>query len=95
MKRRNYILSVINKVIVTSQLETGDAIKVSVKAIDQPLSSKNRAELDRRISHSIVPEVDRTLYFTIRLKRDKKKDNWNKIKTITELNAILDAIFEG
>lgn len=47
-------MSVINKVIVTCRLETGDDIDVSVKATDKPLGSKERKELDRRIAQSIL-----------------------------------------
>lgn len=87
-------MSVINKVIVTSQLEDGDSIDVSVKAVDRPFSSEDRKELDKRIAQSIIPELDSTLYMKIRLTKDKKKDNWNKIKTTAELKALLDKIFE-
>lgn len=86
-------MSVINKVIVTCRLETGDDIDVSVKAIDKPLGSKERKELDRRIAQSILSKVEDTLYYKIRLTNNKKKDNWNKIETISEVNSILDSIF--
>lgn len=86
-------MSVINKVIVTCRLETGDDIDVSVKAVDKPLGSKERKELDRRIVQAIVPHADDTLYYKIRLTKDKKKDNWNKVKTLAEINTILDSIF--
>lgn len=86
-------MSVINKVIVTCRLETGDDIDVSVKTTDKPLGSKERKELDRRIAQSISPEVEDTLYYKIRLTNNKKKDNWNKIETISEVNSILDNIF--
>lgn len=86
-------MSVINKVIVTCRLETGDDIDVSVKATDKPLDSKERKELDRRIAQSILPRVEDTLYYKIRLTNNKKKDNWNKIETISEVNSILDSIF--
>lgn len=86
-------MSVINKVIVTCRLETGDDIDVSVKATDKPLDSKERKELDRRIAQSILSKVEDTLYYKIRLTNNKKKDNWNKIETISEVNSILDSIF--
>lgn len=86
-------MSVINKVIVTCRLETGDDIDVSVKAADKPLGSKERKELDRRIAQSILSKVEDTLYYKIRLTNNKKKDNWNKIETISEVNSILDSIF--
>lgn len=94
MKMEDFILSVINKVIVTSQLSDGDTIDVSVKSVDKPLSQVNRIELDRRIRQSIIPALDDTLYMKIRLTLGKSKDNWNKIKTVTELNEILDKIFK-
>lgn len=86
-------MSVINKVIVTCRLETGDDIDVSVKATDKPLGSKERKEFDRRIAQSILSKVEDTLYYKIRLTNNKKKDNWNKIETISEVNSILDSIF--
>lgn len=86
-------MSVINKVIVTCRLETGDDIDVSVKAVDKPLGAKERNELNRRITQSILPCTDDTLYYKIRLTKDKKKDNWNKIKSLIEVNTILDDIF--
>jgi len=86
-------LSVINKVIVTCRLETGDDIDVSVKAVDKPLGAKEREELNRRIIQSILPYTDDTLYYKIRLTKDKKKDNWNKVKSLAEINGILDSIF--
>lgn len=86
-------MSVINKVIVTCRLETRDDIDVSVKATDKPLGSKERKELDRRIAQSILSKVEDTLYYKIRLTNNKKKDNWNKIETISEVNSILDSIF--
>ena len=86
-------MSVINKVIVTCRFETGDDIDVSVKATDKPLGSKERKELDRRIAQSILSKVEDTLYYKIRLTNNKKKDNWNKIETISEVNSILDSIF--
>lgn len=86
-------MSVINKVIVTCRLETGDDIDVSVKATGKPLGSKERKELDRRIAQSILSKVEDTLYYKIRLMNNKKKDNWNKIETISEVNSILDSIF--
>jgi hypothetical protein len=86
-------LSVINKVIVTCRLETGDDIDVSVKAVDKPLGTKEREELNRRIIQSILPYTDDTLYYKIRLTKDKKKDNWNKVKSLAEINSILDSIF--
>lgn len=89
-----FTLSIINKVIVTSQLENGDTIDVSVKAIDKALTSKEKSDLCKRIKNSIIPHLDDTLYMKVRLTRDRKKDNWNKIKTIEELMTILDNIFE-
>lgn len=86
-------MSVINKVIVTCRLETGDDIDVSVKAVDKPLGTKEREELNRRIIQSILPCTDDTLYYKIRLTKDKKKDNWNKVKFLSEINSILDSIF--
>lgn len=86
-------MSVINKVIVTCRLETGDDIDVSVKAVDKPLGTKEREELNRRIIQSILPCTDDTLYYKIRLTRGKKKDNWNKVKSLAEINSILDSIF--
>lgn len=86
-------MSVINKVIVTCRLETGDDIDVSVKAVDKPLGAKEREELNRRIIQSILPCTDDTLYYKIRLTRDKKKDNWNKVKSLADINRILDSIF--
>lgn len=86
-------MSVINKVIVTCRLETGDDIDVSVKAVDKPLGTKEREELNRRIIQSILPYTDDTLYYKIRLTKDKKKDNWNKVKSLVEINSILDSIF--
>lgn len=86
-------MSVINKVIVTCRLETGDDIDVSVKAVDKPLGVKEREELNRRIIQSILPCTDDTLYYKIRLTKDKKKDNWNKVKSLAEINNILDSIF--
>ncbi len=86
-------MSVINKVIVTCRLETGDDIDVSVKAVDKPLGTKEREELNRRIIQSILPYTDDTLYYKIRLTKDKKKDNWNKVKSLAEINSILDSIF--
>lgn len=86
-------MSVINKVIVTSQLENGDSIDVSVKEIDRPLTNEDRIKLNARIRHSIFPNLDDTLYIKVRLSLGKKKDNWNKIKTVTELDDILDKIF--
>ena len=86
-------MSVINKVIVTCRLETGDDIDVSVKAVDKPLGAKEREELNRRIIQSILPYTDDTLYYKIRLTKDKKKDNWNKVKSLAEINGILDSIF--
>lgn len=86
-------MSVINKVIVTCRLETGDDIDVSVKAVDKPLGTKEREELNRRIIQSILPCTDDTLYYKIRLTKDKKKDNWNKVKSLAEINSILDSIF--
>lgn len=90
-------MSVVNKVIVTSRLETGDDINVSVKAEDRPFSSTDRKELDRRIAQSIIPNVENSLYFKIRLQqgvKGKDKSNWNKLKSIAEVNAILDEIFK-
>lgn len=86
-------MSVINKVIVTCRLETGDDIDVSVKAVDKPLGTKEREELNRRIIQSILPCTDDTLYYKIRLTKDKKKDNWNKVKSLADINRILDSIF--
>lgn len=86
-------MSVINKVIVTCRLETGDDIDVSVKAVDKPLGAKEREELNRRIVQSILPCTDDTLYYKIRLTKDKKKDNWNKVKSLADINRILDSIF--
>lgn len=86
-------MSVINKVIVTCRLETGDDIDVSVKAVDKPLGAKERDELNRRITQSILPCADDTLYYKIRLTKGKKKDNWNKVKYLAEINNILDSIF--
>lgn len=86
-------MSVINKVIVTCRLETGDDIDVSVKAENKPLATKERKELDRRIVQSIIPHAEDTLYYKIRLTNNKKKDNWNKLKTLSEVNSILDNIF--
>lgn len=86
-------MSVINKVIVTCRLETGDDIDVSVKAVDKPLGAKEREELNRRIIQSILPCTDDTLYYKIRLTKDKKKDNWNKVKSLADINRILDSIF--
>lgn len=86
-------MSLINKVIVTCRLETGDDIDVSVKAVDKPLGTKEREELNRRIIQSILPYTDDTLYYKIRLTKDKKKDNWNKVKSLAEINSILDSIF--
>lgn len=86
-------MSVINKVIVTCRLETGDDIDVSVKAVDKPLGTKEREELNRRIIQSILPYTDDTLYYKIHLTKDKKKDNWNKVKSLAEINSILDSIF--
>lgn len=90
----DFNLSVINKVIVTSQLDDGDSIDVSVKAVDKALTHDDKAELLRRIQQSIVPHLDETLYMKVRLTNGKNKDNWNKIKTVSELNAILDKIFQ-
>ena len=87
-------MSVINKVIVTSQLQNGDTIDVSVKAVDKPLSGEHKWELMKRIDSSIKPNLDDTLYMKVRLTKDGKKDNWNKIKSITELVTILGKIFE-
>ena len=87
------ILSVLNRVIVSSQLDNGDSIDVSVKAIDRALSSKDRSELDSRIQQSIIPYLDDALYLRVRLTMGKTKSNWNKIKTVAELNKILDEIF--
>lgn len=87
-------MAVINKVIVSSQLENGDSIDVSVKATDKPLSSKNRDDLNKKIQQYIIPALSETLYMRVRVTIDKKKDNWNKIKTIKELNGVLDKIFE-
>lgn len=86
-------MSVINKVIVTCRLETGDDIDVSVKAENKPLSTNERKELDRRIVQAIIPHTEDTLYYKIRLTNNKKKDNWNKLKTLAEVNSILDNIF--
>lgn len=94
MKLEDFILSVINKVIVSSQLENGDSIDVSVKATDKPLSIENREDLDKKIQQSIVPALPETLYMRVRVTIDKKKDNWNKIKTIEELNSVLDKVFK-
>lgn len=94
MKLEDFILSVINKVIVSSQLENGDSIDVSVKVTDKPLSIENREELDKKIQQSIVPALSETLYMRVRVTIDKKKDNWNKIKTIEELNNVLDKVFK-
>lgn len=66
-------MSVINKVIVTCRLKTGDDIDVSVKATDKPLGSKERKELDRRIAQSILPEVEDTLYYKIRLTKTRRR----------------------
>lgn len=90
-------MSVINKVIVTSRLEDGNDIDVSVKAQDRPLSAKDRAELDSRIKHSIVPNISETLYLKVRLQSGtmgRNKDNWNKLHTIDDLNEVLDKIFK-
>lgn len=86
-------MSVINKVIVTCRLETGDDIDVSVKAENKPLATNERKELDRRIVQAIIPHTEDTLYYKIRLTNNKKKDNWNKLKTLAEVNSILDDIF--
>lgn len=94
MKLEDFILSVINKVIVSSQLENGNSIDVSVKVTDKPLSIENREELDKKIQQSIVPALSETLYMRVRVTIDKKKDNWNKIKTIEELNNVLDKVFK-
>lgn len=87
-------MSVINKVIVTSQLQDGDTIDISVKAIDKPLSEKEKISLLKKIEHSLKPRLDDTLYMKIRLTKANKKDNWNKIKTLDELITILDDIFD-
>lgn len=90
-------MSVVNKVIVTSRLETGDDIDVSVKAEDRPFSSIDRKELDRRITQSLAPNIESSLYFKIRLQHGvngKEKSNWNKLKSLDEVNAILDKIFK-
>lgn len=84
---------VINKVIVTCRLETGDDIDVSIKASDKPLGAKERKELNKRIVQAILPHSEDALYYKIRLTKDKKKANWNKIKTLAEVNNILDDIF--
>ena len=60
-------MSVINKVVVSSRLESGDDIDVSVKAVDRPLSKEDKAKLDASISQKIVPFIDDVLYFRVRL----------------------------
>lgn len=90
-------MSVINKVIVTSQLRTGDSIDVSVKALDRPFTDEDRQLLDTRIKQSIVPKIDDTLYFKVRKRsgiNGKVKDNWNKIKSLADLSQLLDSVLE-
>lgn len=84
---------IINKVIVLVRLESGDSIECSVKVNDKKLSAKERKELDKRISQKIIPFVDESLYFTVRISIDGKKDNY-KVKTLMELNSVLDSIFK-
>lgn len=86
-------MSVINKVIVTCRLESGDDIDVSVKTSDKPLGAKEREELNKRIVQNILPCSDDALYYKVRLTKDKKKDNWNKLKTLAEVSKVLDDIF--
>ena len=84
---------IINKVIVLVRLESGDSIECSVKVSDKKLSAKERKDLDKRIIQKIIPFVDESLYFTVRTSIDGKKDNY-KVKTLMELNSVLDGIFK-
>lgn len=88
------ILSVVNKVIVTIQLQDGDSVDVSVKAVDKPLTGENKFDLVKKIEHSIKPKLDDMFYMKVRLTRDNKKDNWNKIHSMEDLMSILNGIFE-
>ena len=90
-------MAIINKVIVSSRLESGDSIDVSVKAVDKPLSLEDKALLERNITSKILPHVEDTLYFSVRKQSGlsgKNKENWNKLKTINDVNKVVNEIFE-
>lgn len=80
------------KVIVLARLETGNEITVSVKSEGKPLTSSHKNELQRRIKDDLVPVADDTLYYTIRLNTNGKKDNW-KVKNFAQLLEVIDGIF--
>lgn len=80
------------KVIVLARLESGDEVKVSVKAEGKPLSLEHKNELIRRIKNDLVPVANDTIYYTVRRNKNGKKDNW-KAKTFAKMLEIIDDIF--
>lgn len=84
---------IVNKVIVMQRLDNGDENFVSVKANDRPFSSKDKSYLENNLL-KLIPSLEDTLYFTIRLTKNSKKSNW-KCKTIKEVQDILEEIFSG
>ena len=43
--------------------------------------------------NEVIRVSDKTKEKMIEYYKDKKKDNWNKVKSLAEINSILDSIF--
>lgn len=79
---------------VMMRKDNGDEVIVTVTTGHKlPLDAKAFMKLKRGVTQKIIPELEFSIYFTIRITVDGIKNNW-KCKTVDELNSILKEIFK-
>lgn len=88
-------MSLVNRIIVTCRLESGDSIDVSAKTTSPGYSQNDVKKLRAKIVKQLEPVVDDTLYYQVRTwagENGKERRNWSRLPDLESLYKVIEEV---
>lgn len=90
-------MSLVNRIIVSGRLDSGDTVDVSLKVVGRPYNEGDLAKLCEKIAKQLVPCEQDILYYQVRTwsgNGGNKRKNWAKLPTMDALSQVVSEVMK-